>query len=458
MNHDATTGMDTTSHLLSLANPAHPVVSSAPPSLGDVYVPLEPESLSQIDVPVTEIENLILKQLFQQGPRTGRDIARQLQLPLHLANEVLQGLKRELYIAYKQTAGLNDYLYELREAGFSRAHQQTQVSTYCGAVPIGLNEYRNSVLRQSLRNVEPSMDDMRRAFADLTLSPRILGQIGQAIMGGRSLFLYGAPGNGKTSVAERMMGTLQGEDRTIWIPRALCVNTEVIRIFDQQVHQEVPVNPEVAAASRIDRRWIRIARPVVIVGGELTLEHLELVKNQVTGITEAPIQLKANCGSLVIDDFGRQKVNPTALLNRMIVPLEKGVDYLSMSGGRCICVPFDAQMVFSTNLRPEDLWDEAFMRRLKYKIEFPAPSAEQFKNLFDARADRAGFEVNAGAAEHALQRLRELGQPLRFSHVDDLLEQARDFCRFMRVPLLLNTKVIDVAVHNHFASIAHPTV
>lgn len=432
---------------------AEPAEERTARGASDTFLPIEPESLNQIDVPVNDIENLILKQLFQQGPRTGREIAKQLQLPLRLTNDLLAELKRQLYVAYKQTAGLSDYLYELREAGYTRAHQVTQVSTYCGSVPIGLVEYRQSVLRQSLRSVEPTMDDMRRAFSDLTLSSRVLGQLGQALMSGRSLFLYGPPGNGKTSVAERMLGALKGADRTIWIPRALSVNSEVIRVFDPQVHTEVPVDAEVAASHQIDRRWIRVARPVVIVGGELTLEHLELTRNNVTGITEAPIQLKANCGSLVIDDFGRQKVTPIALLNRMIVPLERGVDFLNMSGGRTISIPFDAQMVFSTNLHPNELCDEAFLRRLKYKVEFPGPTPQQFSDLLERRATRAGFEVASDAASHALKRLAELNQPLRYSHVDDLVTQATDFCRFMRQPMIMSAKVVDISIHNHFATI-----
>ena len=297
------------------------------------------------------------------------------------------------------------------------------------------------------------MDDMRRAFSDLTLSSRVLGQLGQALMSGRSLFLYGPPGNGKTSVAERMLGALNGDDRTIWIPRALCVNSEIIRVFDPQVHHEVPVDAQIAATLPIDRRWIRVVRPVVIVGGELMLENLELTRNCVTGITEAPIQLKANCGSLVIDDFGRQKVSPIALLNRMIVPLERGVDYLSMPGGRTISIPFDAQMVFSTNLHPHELCDEAFLRRLKYKVEFPGPTPQQFGDLLVRRAERAGFEVAQDLASHALKRLAELNQPLRYSHADDLVSQAIDYCRFMRQPMSMTAKVVDIAIHNHFASI-----
>lgn len=425
--------------------------------IGDVFVPVEPEGIDGIDIPVGEIEALILKLLLQQGARTGREIATQLQLPGRLVFDLLQGLKQQLYVAYKQSVGPHDYLYEIREAGATRAHMALQASTYCGSVPVGLQEYRSAMMRQAMRNVVPSLDDVRRAFADLTLSPTIVGQLGQAIASGRSLFLYGPPGNGKTSVAERMMKTLAGTSHAIWIPRALSVNGEVIRLFDPQVHQPLPI-PETLrdGAIRVDRRWVRIARPVVVVGGELDFRHLELTRNAASGICEAPLQLKSNGGCLVVDDFGRQRIDPLELLNRWIVPLERGHDYLTLPNGRSICVPFEQLLVFSTNLRPESICDEAFLRRLKYKVEFPGPDAVQFRELFLQTADRLGLKASSEQVDYVLGRLASIGQPLRFSHVNDLLDQVRDFCRFMRLPAEVTSRTLDIALHNHFATIGRP--
>ena len=223
----------------------------------------------------------------------------------------------------------------------------------------------------------------------MTLQPSLISQIGQALNDGRGLFLYGAPGNGKTSIAERVCSSF---GQCVWIPQIVTIHGELMRIYDPSCHEAVK-SPQLDAL-KYDRRWVLIRRPTIVVGGELTLEYLETRFNTAAGIAEAPVQLKSNCGTLVIDDFGRQRVSSTEILNRLIVPLEKHYDFLYLASGRQIQVPFDELLVLSTNLEPQDLLDEAFLRRIPYKIEIGDPTEVQFRELVKSQATSLGFEVD----------------------------------------------------------------
>ncbi len=305
-------------------------------------------------------------------------------------------------------------------------------------------------MRESIARRPLSIEELDEAFSDLIVEPNLKNQVGQALFAGNGFFIYGAPGNGKTSIAERV-GRAYGQ--TIWIPRAIGVEGEIIRFYDPCKHAEAPIEADEQIDVRsLDHRWIRIRRPTIIVGGELTLERLEITVNTQTGTGEAPMQLKSNCGVLVIDDFGRQRVSTAELLNRWIVPLDKGHDYLNLRSGKTIQVPFDQLLVFSTNLEPKDLVDEAFLRRIPYKIEVFDPTEAEFRQLLKMYGDRLGVGYAAEAVDYLIdQHYKPCGRPFRFCHPRDLLLHIRNYCLFNRRPVVMSPGAFDIAVRNFFA-------
>ena len=345
--------------------------AAAPPAAAqraNDFVPQETVSFRAAGLNDSLVESLALKHLLARGDSTGREIADQLKLPFILVDELLRGLKNEQLVAYRNGAAMNDFVYQLTELGRERARRFWNHCTYFGTAPVSLEDYVASVKAQSLSTQPTTAEQLRHAFGDLMLSPRMLDRLGPAVNSGRGLFLFGAAGNGKTSIAERVTRAFGQE---IWIPRAIGIDGEIMRVFDPMVHQEIPLEAcdGLYDKRKIDRRWVRIRRPTLIVGGELTMSALEVATNMSTGICESPLQMKSNCGTLVIDDFGRQRMRVEELLNRWIVPLERRYDFLNMPNGKKIEVPFDQLIIFSTNLEPRELVDEAFLRRIPYKIE-----------------------------------------------------------------------------------------
>jgi predicted ATPase with chaperone activity len=418
------------------------------------FLPAEPTTLEQTGLALTEIEALILKQLLTAGASVGRRVADQIKLPFGILQEALRSLKSQMLLNYKGQATVGDFEYELSDEGEKRARFYLDRCTYCGSAPVPLKDYINSIEQQSVRKSKPKLPDLCAAFADLSMPPAMISQIGQAIHSGRGVFLFGPPGNGKTSIAERVIRSV---GNYVWIPRTVTITGEIIRLFDPANHEEAP--PVASGAlldlMHYDRRWVRIKRPSIVVGGELRMEQLEVAFNPATGILEAPVQLKANCGALVVDDFGRQRMSTAELLNRWIVPLEKGYDYLSLPSGRQVQVPFDQLLVFATNLSPQKLVDEAFLRRIPYKIEVGDPSPRDFRDLLKSCCQKAGIEFREEAFDHLLTKhYIEAGRPLRYCHPRDLVLQMRTFCEFHDLPLVLSTKGLDVAVKNYFAGLS----
>ncbi len=366
-----------------------------------------------------------------------------------LISDSLERLRDELLVAIKNSAGVGDYLYQLSEAGFTRARQHAQRSKYVGAAPVPLGSYQLAIKHQSIQDATLDLQQLSRAFADLKLAPKILSQIAQAINDGRGMFLFGSPGNGKTTIAERICDAF-GE--YLWIPQMIVVGGDLIRLFDPSCHESVDLSN--LTNKPYDRRWVLIRRPTVVVGGELTLEQLDTSYNEATGISEAPVHLKANGGALVIDDFGRQRVSSTDILNRLIVPLEKQFDYLNLASGRQIQVPFDMLFVLSTNLEPRELVDEAFLRRIPYKIEVAEPTKEEFCSLFATLAQQAGFTCPPEVIEYLVSHHYQVGnRPLRFCQPRDLIRQIKNYCAVHNLPSEINGACIDVAVENYFATI-----
>jgi len=413
------------------------------------FTPIAPTSLEAVGISRSEIESLMLKYLLNCGPTSGRNLAEHIRLPFRLIERLLRQLKEALLLVYKSSAPLSDYVYELTELGFERARRYSQRCTYFGTTPVSLSDYVAGVRAQSITKQRPRLDDLKRAFSDLMLTPAILSQLGQAMSSGLGLFLYGSPGNGKTSIAERIV---RAYGESIWLPRAVSIFGEIVRLYDPGNHEALPSTPAEAKADWIDKRWIRVRRPTIIVGGELTLDSLEISTNTATGISEAPLQMKANCGVLVIDDFGRQRVAAAELLNRWIVPLEKRYDYLSLANGRKFEVPFDQLIVFSTNLEPKHLVDEAFLRRIPYKIDIVDPGETEFREVFRQTARATQIDCRDDLLDYLLQtHFKGAGRAMRFCHPRDLLRQVSIYCTFHELPQVVTREALDAAVRNYFA-------
>lgn len=437
-------------HALKQKSPTMDNASDQAPAQ-PAFVPPEPETLTEAGISEALLESLICKRLHASGKETGRGLARALGTPGKPTLELLAWLKQQQFVYYKESATMGDFYYSLTEAGRERARKYIDECSYVGPCPVPLSQYIESVQRQTIATENPALDDLKQAFSDLLMNQEMLKRLGPAVNSGRGLFLYGFPGNGKTSIAERITACF-GTD--IWVPYAIFVDGEIIKFYDPENHRAVqegwpsPLTPEAS----VDRRWIRIQRPTIVVGGELTMDNLELQHNHFTKITEPSVQLKSNCGTLVIDDFGRQRMHPDELLNRWIVPLEKRYDYLSLANGKKIQVPFDQLIIFSTNLEPRDLVDEAFLRRIPYKIHVIDPTEEEFRQLIEMWAERLKVPVVQSAVDHLIRKhYQEAKRPMRCCHARDLVAQIVDRASFLGTQAKMTPQAFDDAAANYFA-------
>ena len=415
------------------------------------FFPVEPATFAEAKVNEGEVEALALKSLMAQAEASGRALSSEICLPFKLVERVLGKLKNDQLVAYKSSAPMNDYVYGLTDMGRERSRRHSETTTYVGAAPVALSEYVKAVTAQSIATQQPTLKDVKRAFSDLLINENMIRRLGPAMNSGRGMFLFGGPGNGKTSIAERVTAAF-GE--TIWIPRAIGIEGSVLRLFDPMNHEEVPVETGGALFNQTkwDERWVRIRRPTIIVGGELTMEALEVATDSDSGISEAPVQLKSNCGTLVIDDFGRQRMSTDELLNRWIVPLEKRYDFLNMPGGKKIQVPFDQLIVFSTNLEPKDLVDGAFLRRIPYKIEVTNPSEDEFRALLKIMAPKMKVEYDQEVADYLIEHhYKRVDRPFACCQPRDLLDQVRNYCHFLELENKMTRETIDFAVDNYFS-------
>lgn len=416
------------------------------------FVPRQPRSLKEIGIPQIIVEKIIIKFLFQIGSDTGRKIAAQLKLPYRILEPLLKQLRSDKHIDLSGTTATGDSEYCITDFGRDRARRYSDESTYFGSVPVSLDEYRSSVAAQTIAGQTVTRSDLERAFKGLIINQAMMNRLGPAINSGRGMFLFGEPGNGKTSIAERVTSAFGS---TVWIPRAIEIEGEIMRIFDPGIHDEVKESSPASTlldSQDIDRRWVQIKRPTVIAGGELTMDELEVTQNPTSRICESPLQVKSNCGTLVIDDFGRQKMPVDMLLNRWIVPLEKRYDFLNMPNGKKIQVPFDQLIIFSTNLEPKDLVDGAFLRRIPYKIEVPDPSEAEFRELCKIMCGVLNFQHDPDTIDYLIEtHYKSICRPFRLCQPRDLLLQVRNYCQFHEEPLALSNAAFDAAVENYFS-------
>ena len=410
------------------------------------FYPTAPETLEDTRISLVLVEELVVKLLLSQGVCSGREISEVLCLPFQMLQPILMDMKNRMLVTHRTTASLSDFCYSLTEQGREMAVDAKHVSAYVGAVPVVFDEWVRSICQQSIRNESPSMAQLREAYEDMVVDDAILNTLGPAINSGRGLFLFGEPGNGKTSLAERISASF---NQDVYIPRTLWIEGELVQLYDPQTHEEVAFMP---VDLKFDRRWVKIKRPTVVVGGELTLDALEIRYNPINKVCEAPLQMKANCGVFLIDDFGRQRVNTTDLLNRWIVPLEKHYDFLVLPNGKKIQVPFDELIIFSTNLNPHDLVDDAFLRRIPYKVEIKNPTESEFRALFQFQCERVGIEYNDTVVSHLIDTHYRDKRDFRCCQPRDLLAQILNQATFHRTQPLLTNAALDEACHNYFAA------
>lgn len=421
--------------------------------LDDGFLPEEPSTLEETGLSATLVEDLILKALQNAGSLTGKQISAKICLKLAVLEDLYAGLRKRQHIAPTGSALLGDHVYQLTDQGRERARVAILECAYSGPAPVPLDDYCDSVQAQTIRTERPKRARLEKAFSDINVEPEMLAQLGPAISAGKGMFIYGPPGNGKTTVAQRITRCF---GQNILVPHAIVEDGQIIKFFDASCHEAVESSiSKLLKSSDQDQRWIRIRRPTVVVGGELTMDSLELNHDPVSHVSEASLQLKSNCGSLLIDDFGRQRINPTELLNRWIVPLENRIDYLSLANGKKVEVPFEQLIIFSTNLEPHDLADDAFLRRIPFKIEIGAPSRDEFVKLFNVFAQKTGVECTLEALEYLISHHYDAcSRPLRRCHARDLLDQVAHFCEYNELPKVATSEILDHAVRNYFTAMS----
>jgi DNA-binding MarR family transcriptional regulator len=418
--------------------------------------PILPQSLEDLGLPPIFLAHLALKHCFFLDVFMLGDLVARLKISASIVSKALDYLKKEKYIEVRGPDPLSPVVsavslaqrYSLTDGGKKRAGQLLEYDAYTGPMPVRLEEYWRQAERQGLKLAKVTPAHIQQSFQGLVLDPQILDQLGVAAVSGKPLFLYGPAGNGKTVISLRL-GKIW--DDSILVPYAIYVAGQVIQVFDETIHS--PVQEEGLAAERADRRWVRCRRPAVIVGGELNLDMLDLAYKPTLKYYEAPVQLKANNGLFIVDDFGRQRLSPQELLNRWIIPLENRQDFLHLRTGQKIAIPFDLFIVFATNLEPRTLVDDAFLRRLRSKVKVNYVTPDQFMEIFRLCCDQYQLEFDPKIVEYLVTTYYDGGNnPLTACHPRDLLEKILDYSRYHQIPPRLTPENLDRACQSYFVS------
>jgi predicted ATPase with chaperone activity len=433
-----------------------PVGASVTGQLNAVWSPAPLTNLDDTHLNVLNLADLVLKVLYLGGVLTGHEIAEIVKLPFTgVLEEIIDFLKREKYLEVRGSGGFGEasYQYVISIKGSEKAREALDRSQYAGAAPVTLTDYVAALKAQNRERLVVHETELKQVLQHLVISDELLGRIGPAVNSGRSIFLYGPPGNGKTTIAEVVGRMILGDD--MWIPYAVDVDGQIIRVFDDVNHVLSEKGAVKQATGLIsDPRWVRIKRPMIMVGGELTLAGLDLVYDDTNKFYEAPFQVKANGGMFLIDDFGRQQVRPRDLLNRWIVPLEKGVDFLTLHTGRKIEIPFFVLIVFSTNLDPRELVDEAFLRRIRHKIQITDPSYEDFREIFKRVCESKKIKYDEQALAYLLKEWYiNHDRPLRSVHPRDIINQLIDIASYLNQSPSLTKELLDRSAASYFVKL-----
>lgn len=423
----------------------------------DQPVPPVPQTLEDTGLPVTFFEQHILRVLYFRGEMVGRELARVLGLKYSVIEPVIDHFRRQQLLEMKRSAGMGSVsgLFGLTEEGRRTARQHLDASTYTGPTPVPLSQYAEVVRRQHPPAGWLTPEILHNGYSRMVLGPDILAKIGPAVSSGNSFLIYGQPGNGKTFLAEALVDL---DQTTIFMPYAIEYQGAIIQMYDPIFHQIVEREEEASAIAldpAHDARWFRCRRPFVVSGGELAMQMLDLTYNEGSKIYDAPLQLKANNGIYLVDDFGRQIATPAEILNRWIVPMERRVDYLTLRSGGKMTVPFDTFLVFSTNLNPDQLGDEAFLRRIQYKMHLRNPTTEEFLQIFRDFCRKKGLGMPDGLDRAFVDRYyKQTGKRMRRCHPRDVISHAIDLIHFESRPFELTAELLDRAFDSCFVQVA----
>lgn len=437
-----------------------PTDEEAVPQSSNLYTPRVPRSLEDTGLNQSFLFEMVLRTLFTRGQMTAADLSQTLAIPFVVLNPLFQQMRKLMLIdivGQRGGSGDSGFVFDVKPPkGTAAVEEAMDKTAYTGPCPVPFADYVESVLAQTVKKLVVTRRSIARAFQDLIISEEVFNEIGPAINSASSIFFFGYPGNGKTSIAERVT-RLMGD--TIYVPHAVEANGQIIKVYDPIQHTTVKeddtgrdgIEGLLKKVNDFDRRFIKIKRPTIVVGGELNLPMLDLKYNTIGKFYEAPLQMKANGGIFMIDDFGRQQMRPMDLLNRWIVPLEKKYDYLTTITGTKIEVPFDQILIFSTNLDPYQLADEAFLRRIKFKIEIRDPTEEQYRRIWELVCRGRQVEYDPSGIDYMLEKwYKPTKRPLRMCQPRDILDQMISIAKYNMERVNFSPDLIDLACATYF--------